>query len=70
MQLRLLGREPQLSEIGLLKVPACGIAETVKVPDSPACMVSEPGEALRETVGVGGVGVGVGVGVDASHVAV
>jgi hypothetical protein len=71
VQLRLLGTEPQVSEIELLNAPDCGVAETVKVPDNPACMVSEPGEAFRETVGVGpgaGVGVGVGLEVEASHV--
>jgi hypothetical protein len=64
-QLNVLGMPLQLSVSGLLKVPDCGVAVTVKLPAIPAGIVSEPGAALNDKVGVGGGGGGAG----ATHVA-
>jgi hypothetical protein len=59
-QLKLEGSPVQVSEMGLLKVPDCAVAATVKVPDMPERMVMVAGAALNETVG--GMGAGTGAG--------
>jgi hypothetical protein len=62
-QLQPWGRPVQESETGLLNVPDCGFAVTVKFPDCPAGIVTEEGDALRDRVaGAGGGGGGVGAG--------
>ena len=48
--------------MGLLKVPDCAVAATVKVPDMPEAMVMVAGAALKETVGGMGAGTGTGMG--------
>lgn len=58
-QLIVLGIPLQLSAIELLNDPDCGFAVTVRLPAAPAKIVSEAGDALKDSVGVG-VGVGVG----------
>jgi hypothetical protein len=62
-----VGSPAQESETGLLNVPDCGFAVTVKFPDWPVGMVTVDGDALRDRLGgvgggVGGGGVGGGVG--------
>jgi hypothetical protein len=49
-QLKLLGTPLQESEMGLLNDPDCGVAVTVKLPDFPVGMVTDDGEALKDTV--------------------
>ena len=49
-QLKLLGTPLQESEMGLLNEPECGFAVTVNLPDCPAGMVTDDGEALKVTV--------------------
>jgi hypothetical protein len=44
----------QLSEMELLNDPDCGFAVTVRVPEIPAGIVSEAGDALKDRVGLGG----------------
>ena len=56
-QLIVLGIPLQLSAIELLNDPDCGFAVTVRLPAAPAKIVSEAGDALKDSVGVG-VGVG------------
>jgi hypothetical protein len=57
------GRPVHESETGVLKVPDCSFAVTVKFADCPARMVTEDGDALRDRVaGAGGGGGGVGAG--------
>ena len=60
--------------MGLLKLLDCGFAVTVRVPDSPAGIVSEAGVALRATpelVELSGVSGILGVGAMATaHVGV
>ncbi len=51
-------RPLQESEMGLLNAPDCVCAITVKVPDLPAGIMTDVGDALRERVGVGVGGVG------------
>jgi hypothetical protein len=58
-QLNVLGMPLQLSVTGLLKLPDCGVAVTVKVPAIPARIVKDPGAALNDKVGGGGGGAGV-----------
>lgn len=60
-QLIVAGMPLQLSAIELLNDPDCGFALTVRLPAAPAGIVSEAGDALKDSVGFG-VGVGVGVG--------
>ena len=64
-QLSVLGMPLQLSATGLLKLPDCGVAVTVKSPAMPGGIVKDPGAALNDTVEVGGGGGGAG----ATHVA-
>lgn len=45
----MLGIPLQLSEMGLLKVPDCGFAVTVKFPDFPDGIVTVAGAALKST---------------------
>jgi hypothetical protein len=40
-------------EIALLNAPDCGVAVTVKCPDSPAEILSVEGDAPKDTVGGG-----------------
>ena len=47
----MLGIPLQLSEMGLLKVPACGFAVTVKFPDFPDGIVTVAGAALKSIGG-------------------
>jgi hypothetical protein len=54
--------------MGLLKVPVCAVAATVKVPDMPEGMVMVAGAALKETVGGTGAGTGTGTGMGAGGV--
>lgn len=49
-QVRVLGIPLQESEMGLLKDPDCGLALTVRLPAFPAGMVTEEGDALKDTV--------------------
>jgi hypothetical protein len=60
-QLIVDGMPLQLSAIELLNDPDCGFALTVRFPAAPAVIVSDAGDALKDSVGFG-VGVGVGVG--------
>lgn len=55
-----VGRPAQESETGLLNVPDCGFAVTVKFADRPAGMVTDDGDALRDKLGGGGGGGGGG----------
>ena len=50
-QLQPLGKPVQESETGLLNAPDCGLAVTCTFPDRPAGIVTEDGDALRETSG-------------------
>jgi hypothetical protein len=59
-QLNVVGMPLQLSVTGLLNAPDCGVAVTVKLPAIPAGIVSDPGAALNDRVGVGGGGGGAG----------
>jgi len=59
-QVHPVGRPAQESETGLLKVPDCGFAVTVKLPDWPDEIVTEEGDALRDRLGGGGGGGGGG----------
>src|ERR1700677_275853 len=59
-QLSVSGILPQLSEMGLLKVPDCSLAVTVKAPDIPEGIVIVAGDALKLRVIGSGVGAGVG----------
>lgn len=58
-QLIVVGIPLQLSAIELLNDPDCGFAVTVRLPAAPAEIVSDAGDALKDSVGVG-VGVGAG----------
>ena len=51
-----VGKPVQESETGLLNVPDCGFAVTVKLPACPAGIVTEDGAALRDRLGGGGGG--------------
>ena len=54
-----LARPPQERAMGLLNAPDCDPAETVRVPDCPARIVRDAGEAENDSDGAGGGG-GVG----------
>jgi hypothetical protein len=54
-QFRALERPLHESEMGVLKDPDCVCAVTVKVPDLPAGMITDNGDALKANVGGGGV---------------
>ena len=74
-QLIVLGMPLQLSAIELLNDPDCGFAVTVRLPVVPAEIVSDAGDALKDSVGFGvgagvGDGAGGGVGWPVAHVAV
>jgi hypothetical protein len=72
-QLIVLGMPLQLSAIELLNDPDCGFALTVRLPAAPAEIVSDAGDALKDSVGFGvggGAGEGGGVGWAAAQVAV
>lgn len=60
VQLSEFGMPLQLRETGLLKLPDCGVAVTIRFPAIPAGIVSDPGAALNVKVGVGGGGGGAG----------
>jgi hypothetical protein len=49
-QLKLLGRPLQESEMALLKAPDCDSAATVKLPDFPAGIVMDDGDAVKDNV--------------------
>jgi len=57
-QFRVLGRPPQERAMGLLNAPDCDPAETVRVPDCPARIVRDAGEAENNSDGGGGGGAG------------
>ena len=52
-----VGKPVHESATGLLNVPDCGLAVTVKFLDCPAGMVTDDGDALRDRLGGGGGGV-------------
>jgi hypothetical protein len=54
-QVKVLGRLAQVSVTGLLKAPDLTCAETVIVPDFPAGMLMDSGEAPKDKVGGGPV---------------
>jgi hypothetical protein len=49
-QFKVLGSPLQESAIELLNEPDCGFAVTVKVPDRPAGIVRDIGDALKDTI--------------------
>lgn len=55
-QFSVLGRPPQERAMGLLNAPDCDPAETLMVPACPARIVTDAGEAEKESDGAGGVG--------------
>lgn len=59
-QFSVVGRLPQERAMGLLNVPDCDPAETVKVPVCPARIVTDAGEAEKDSDGAGGGGGGTG----------
>jgi hypothetical protein len=59
-QFRVVGRPPQERAMGLVNAPDCDPAETVKVPDCPARIVTDAGEAEKDSDGAGCVGGGAG----------
>ena len=62
-QLIVAGMPLQLSAIEVSNDPDCGFALTVRLPAAPAKIISDAGDALKDSVGFGaGVGVGVGGG--------
>ena len=65
-QFKVLGRRPQERVMGSLKAPDCDPAETVTVAFCPARIVTDAGEAEKDSDGIGGgVGGPGGVGVGA-----
>ncbi len=50
-QLNLAEIDPQVSVMGWLKEPDCGVATTVNVPVAPEETVTVSGEALNEMLG-------------------
>lgn len=69
-QFKELGSAGQESEIGLFEIPDCTVAFTVTLPDFPARIFTDVGEAPNDTLGggaTGGVG-GAGGAAVAGHV--
>jgi hypothetical protein len=61
LQLRALEMFPHESVMGLLSDPDCICAVTINVPALPDAIVTDAGDAPKDTLGVGGGGGGGGV---------